>query len=117
MNRAGHLGDAVGIAEKAARKHQFSFVRAHVLAGMPFVAAVESIDGDLPAFNLHAHAAVLGKIADAADAVPVVGAVVRLLCVTVVCPRLNLYEVRWPAGGALLSALDNEVHTRLRIVA
>ncbi len=78
MHRAGHLGDAGGVAEQTAGQDHLLLVRAEVLAGVPFVAMGEVKDRNLVPSVLEGGAAVFGHLRRAAQIHPVAGSLQHL---------------------------------------
>src|SRR5262249_56399824 len=70
VHGASDLGDALLIAEDAARQDRLVLVRAGVLAGVPFAPGFEPEDGDLRIAVLDRAAAVAGEVAHRPDANP-----------------------------------------------
>jgi hypothetical protein len=67
---AGDFGFVSEGADHAAGEGHLLAVRAHVVGGIPFAAALEVEDGDLSAFEQDAGAAVFGHVFDTAGEMP-----------------------------------------------
>ena len=121
VHGAGDLGDALLIAEDAAREDRLALVRAGVLAGVPLAPGIEPEHGDLRIAVLDRAAAVEREVAHRPDADPsgsgpVLVRSVRPLGRASQPDLLDGDEVGRPAGGVLLAPLRHELHARGHVV-